>query len=61
MYVFSVHSMLNTISRLSRDDQLLLFRELQAKLHAEGSLFGTCDAAARDAFGRLVGGITVTE
>lgn len=38
MYVFSVNTMLNTISRLSKEDQLLLYSELKTKLMAEGSL-----------------------
>ncbi|KAG8468871.1 hypothetical protein KFE25_007389 [Diacronema lutheri] len=38
MEVFSVNSMLSTISRLSKDDQLVLYRELKAKLKADGGL-----------------------
>mmetsp|Transcript_17961 Transcript_17961/g.48312 ORF Transcript_17961/g.48312 Transcript_17961/m.48312 type:complete len:224 (+) Transcript_17961:39-710(+) len=38
MDVFSVGSMMNTISRLSRDDQILLHRELKSKLKSEGLL-----------------------
>lgn len=36
MEMLSVGSMLNTISRLSRDDQAQLYRELRAKLKQEG-------------------------
>jgi hypothetical protein len=38
MEVFSVHSMMNTIMRLSRDDQVLLYLELKAKLKGDGIL-----------------------
>lgn len=38
MEVFSVHAMLATISRFSREEQLELFRALKAKLKAEGGL-----------------------
>jgi hypothetical protein len=38
MEVFSVHAMLATISRFSREEQLQLFKALKAKLKAEGGL-----------------------
>lgn len=38
MDVFSLNSMMTTISRLSRADQVLLYRELKAKLKSEGAL-----------------------
>lgn len=38
MEVFSVHSMLATISRFSREEQLELFKSLKRKLKAEGAL-----------------------
>mmetsp|Transcript_2373 Transcript_2373/g.7853 ORF Transcript_2373/g.7853 Transcript_2373/m.7853 type:complete len:133 (+) Transcript_2373:348-746(+) len=38
MDVFSVGSMLNAISRLSRDDQVQLYRQLKGKLKADGAI-----------------------